>query len=58
MVRVCHGGHGDLDDEVLAFEGIVVVVDSAIGGVARLELEIVGASNLLFFEEGSDDAGG
>jgi hypothetical protein len=43
---------------VLAFEGVVIVVDSAVRGAARLELEVAGACSSLLFEEGSDDAGG
>ena len=57
LVRVHRGGHGDLDDDMFAFEGIVVVVDSVAVSTARLKLEIMSASSLLLFEEGSDDAG-
>ena len=57
MVGVCSGGHGKLEDDVLAFQGVVVVVHSAIGGTARLELEvIVSVSSVLFFEEGCDNS--
>ncbi len=56
MVQVCRGRHGDLDDDVLALEGIMIGVDSAVGGAAGLELEIFGASSLLLFEECGDDA--
>ncbi len=56
MVRVCSGGHGKLEDDVLAFQGIVVVVNSAVGGTTRLELEVVAASSALFFEEGCDNS--
>ena len=42
---------------MLAFVGIVVVMDSAIGGAAGLELDVVSASSVFLFEEGSDDAG-
>ncbi len=52
MVGVCSGGHDKLDDDVLAFEGVVVVIHSAIGGMGRLELEVVVASSMLFFKEG------
>ena len=57
LVRVCGDGHGELDDDVLAFVGIVVVMDSAIGGAAGLELDVVSASSVFLFEEGTDDAG-
>ncbi len=57
MVRVRRGGHGDLDDDVLALEGIMIGVDSAVGGAAGLELEIFGASSPLLFKECGDDAG-
>ena len=42
---------------MLAFVGIVVVMDSAIGGTAGLELDVVSASSVFLFEEGTDDAG-
>ena len=58
MVRVCRGGHGNLDDDVLAVVGVVIVIDSAIGGAACLELNVFGASGTLLFEEGGDEAGG
>ena len=58
LVRVCRGGHFDLDDDVLAFVGIVVVIDSAVDGAAGLELNVFGASGALFFEERGDYAGG
>ncbi len=54
LVKVCSGGHGKLEDDVLAFQGVVVVVNSAIGGTARLELEVIVASSALFFEKGCD----
>ena len=54
MVGVCNGRRGELDDDV----GFVVVIDSAVGGSAGLELDIVNASSALLFEKGSDDAGG
>jgi hypothetical protein len=41
---------------VLAFQGFTVVVNSAIGGMARLELEVIVASSALFFEEGCDNS--
>ncbi len=41
---------------MLAFQGVVVVVHSAIGGTARLELEVIVASSTLFFKEGCDDS--
>ncbi len=56
MVGVCSGGHGELEDDLLAFQGIVVVFHSAVGGKARLELEVVVAGSALFFEEGCDDS--
>ncbi len=56
MVGVCSGGHGKLEDEVLAFQGVRVVVNSAIGGTARLELEVIVASSALFFKEGCDNS--
>ena len=56
MVGVCSGGHGKLEDDVLAFQGIVVVVSSAVGGTARLELEVVVTSSALFFKEGCDNS--
>jgi hypothetical protein len=49
-------GIGKLEDDVLAFQGIMVAVHSAIGGTAGLELEVVVASSTLFFEEGCDDS--
>ncbi len=58
MVGVCSGGHGKLEDDVLAFQGVVVVVHSAVSGMARLELEVIVTSSALFFKEGCDDAGG
>ena len=58
MVRVCRGGHGNLDDDVLAFVGVMIVIDSAVGGAGCLELNVFGASGALLFEEGGDDAGG
>ncbi len=58
MVGVCSGGHGKLEDGVLAFQGIMVVVNSAVGGTARLELEVIVVSSALFFKEGCDDSGG
>ncbi len=58
LVRVCRGGHINLDDDVLAFVGIVVVIDSAVDGAAGLELNVFGASGALFFEERGDYAGG
>ena len=36
LVRVRRGGHGNLDDDVLAFVGVVIVVDSAVGGASCL----------------------
>ena len=54
MVGVCNGRRGELDDDV----GFVVVIDSAVGGSAGLELDIVNASSALLFEKGSDDARG
>ena len=56
MVGVCSGGHGELEDDVLAFQGFMEVVHSAVGGTARLKLEVVIARSTLFFEEGCDDA--
>ena len=58
LVRVRCGGHSNLDDDVLAFVGIVIVVDSAVCGASCLELNVFGASGALLFEEGGDDAGG
>ncbi len=58
LVRVCRGGHGNLDDDVLAFVGVVIVIDSAVGGAACLELNVFGASGTLLFEESGDDVGG
>ncbi len=58
LVRVCCGGHGNLDNNMLAFVGIVVVIDSAVGGAACLELNVFGAGGALLFEEGGDDDGG
>ena len=56
MVGVCSGGHGEFEVDALAFQGVVVVVNSAMDNMARLELEVVGASSALFFKEGCDDA--
>ncbi len=58
MVGVCSGGHGKFEDDVLAFQGVMVVVDSAVRCTARLELEVIVASSALFFRERCDDAGG
>ena len=58
LVRVCRGGHGNLDNDVFAFVGIVIVIDSAVGGVACLELNVFSAGGALLFEEGGDDTGG
>ncbi len=58
MVGVRRGGHCDFDDNVLALMGIMVIVDSAIVGMAGLELKVVGVSGTLFFEERGDDASG
>ena len=58
MVRVRRGGHGNLDDDVLLFVGVVIVADSAVGGASCLELNVFGASSTLLFEVGGDDAGG
>ena len=44
--------------DVLAVVGVMIVVDSAIGGASCLELNVFGASGALLFEEGGDDAGG
>ena len=43
---------------MLVFVGVVIVIDSAVGGTACLELNVFGASGTLLFEEGGDDAGG
>ena len=43
---------------MLAFVGVVIVVDSAVGDASCLELNVFGASGALLFEEGGDDAGG
>ena len=43
---------------MLALVGVAIVVDSAVGGAACLELNVFGASGALLFEEGGDDAGG
>jgi hypothetical protein len=56
LVGVCSGGHGKLEDDVLAFQGDVVVVHSAVGSTVRLELEVVDASSALFFKEGCDNS--
>ncbi len=56
MVRVCCGGHGELEDDVLAFQGVMVVAHSAVGGTARLELEVIIAGSALFFKEGCDNS--
>jgi hypothetical protein len=58
LAGVCIGGHGKLEDDVLAFQGAVVVANSDVGGMAWLELEAVGTSSALFFKEGCNDAGG
>ena len=58
LIRVRRGGHGNLDNDVLAFVGVVVIIDSAVCGAAGLELNVFGAGGALFFEEGGDDAGG
>ena len=50
--------HGNLDDDVLAFVGVMIVIDSAVGGAACLKLNIFGPSGTLLFEEGGDDSGG
>ncbi len=54
MVGVCSGGHGELEDDVLAFQVIVAVVNSSIGSMVRLESEVIVVSSVLFFEEGCD----
>ena len=58
LVRVRRGGHGNLDNDVIAFVGVVVIIYSAVGGAARLEMDVFGVGGALFFEEGGDDAGG
>ena len=37
---------------------LIMMLDLAVGGAARLELNVFGAGGALFFEEGGDDAGG
>ena len=58
LVGVRRGGHGNLDDDVLAFVGVMIVVDSAVGGAACLELNIFVSSGTLLFEEGGNHASG
>jgi hypothetical protein len=40
LVGVSVGGDGELDYNAFAFEGVVVVMYSAFGGTASLELEV------------------
>ncbi len=56
MVGVCSGRHGELEDDVIVFQGIVVVVSSTLSSMAILELEVVVASSALFTEEGCDNS--
>jgi len=58
LVGVSVGGDGELDYNAFAFEGVVVVIYSAFGGAASLELEVCWMNGSLFFDGCGDDSGG
>ncbi len=58
MVRVGVGRHGNLEYNVEALAGIMVVGDAAISDAAGLDFDVVLVSSTLYLEKGCDDTSG